>query len=185
MENQETVVSSGQRTALITAQLEAIANLTVNTEKQWHEPSLSWKTESEIVEYEYNISLNEQYSNVYYILDSNNVVVNAIIATAVYIHNNPLPEGTYIRASKQSSTRRIHLGGIGYTYNSETDQFIPPKPYDSWILNEETCEWESPVPKPSTPDKIYVEQYNAYISPPPDQSWKFNEEKLEWEPPTT
>jgi hypothetical protein len=44
---------------------------------------------------------------------------------------------------------RKNFAGIGFTYNYNLDAFIPPKPYNSWILNEETCLWESPVEYPS------------------------------------
>jgi len=44
---------------------------------------------------------------------------------------------------------RKHYAGIGYTYDESRDAFIPPQPYPSWTLNEETCNWESPVPMPS------------------------------------
>jgi hypothetical protein len=43
---------------------------------------------------------------------------------------------------------RKNYAGIGYSYNQIRDAFIPPKPYASWLLNEETCLWESPVPYP-------------------------------------
>jgi hypothetical protein len=43
---------------------------------------------------------------------------------------------------------RKNYAGIGYTYDSIRDAFIPPKPYPSWILNENTCLWESPIPYP-------------------------------------
>jgi hypothetical protein len=43
---------------------------------------------------------------------------------------------------------RKNFAGIGFTYDSEKDAFIAPKPFPSWILNEETCQWESPVTKP-------------------------------------
>lgn len=43
---------------------------------------------------------------------------------------------------------RKNYAGIGYTYDSLLDAFIPPKPYNSWLLNESTCLWEAPVPKP-------------------------------------
>jgi hypothetical protein len=49
---------------------------------------------------------------------------------------------------------RKNYAGIGYTYDSEKDAFIPPKPYDSWSLNEESCLWEAPVAYP-TDGKIY------------------------------
>jgi len=45
---------------------------------------------------------------------------------------------------------RKRYAGIGYTYDQQRDAFIPPKPFNSWILNETTCNWESPVAKPTT-----------------------------------
>jgi len=44
---------------------------------------------------------------------------------------------------------RKNHAGIGYTYDEDRDAFIPKKPYNSWILNEQTCNWESPIPIPS------------------------------------
>lgn len=44
---------------------------------------------------------------------------------------------------------RKNYAGIGYSYNSIRDAFISPKPYASWLLNEETCLWESPIPYPT------------------------------------
>lgn len=44
---------------------------------------------------------------------------------------------------------RKNYAGIGYTYDEARDAFIPPKPFDSWILNEETCLWEAPSPMPN------------------------------------
>ena len=44
---------------------------------------------------------------------------------------------------------RKNYAGIGYTYDETRDAFIPPKPYDSWILDEETCRWRAPVPYPT------------------------------------
>jgi hypothetical protein len=52
-------------------------------------------------------------------------------------------------AADQSKAFRKNFAGLGYTYDSERDAFIPPKPYDSWLLDEETCNWEAPVPYPS------------------------------------
>jgi hypothetical protein len=43
---------------------------------------------------------------------------------------------------------RKNYAGIGFTYNYNKDAFIPPKPYDSWVLNDETCNWESPIKTP-------------------------------------
>ena len=44
---------------------------------------------------------------------------------------------------------RKNYAGIGYTYDEARDAFIPPKPFDSWLLNEETCLWDAPTPYPS------------------------------------
>jgi len=49
---------------------------------------------------------------------------------------------------------RKNYAGIGYTYDRNRDAFIPPKPYASWMLNEDTCLWDSPVPYP-TDGKMY------------------------------
>ena len=59
---------------------------------------------------------------------------------------------------------RKNHAGIGYTYDSNRDAFIAPKPYNSWILNESTCNWEAPI---------------AY--PIDDNMYKWNEEILNWE----
>jgi hypothetical protein len=59
---------------------------------------------------------------------------------------------------------RKNYAGIGYTYDSEHDAFIPPKPFNSWILNETTCLWNPPIDKPNDD--------NEYI---------WNEEILNWE----
>ena len=44
---------------------------------------------------------------------------------------------------------RKNYAGIGYTYDETRDAFIPPKPYNSWILNEDTCLWNSPIAYPN------------------------------------
>jgi len=43
---------------------------------------------------------------------------------------------------------RKNYAGIGYTYDQDRDAFIPPQPFDSWTLNEDSCLWEPPVPMP-------------------------------------
>jgi hypothetical protein len=60
---------------------------------------------------------------------------------------------------------RKNYAGIGYTYDETRDAFIPPKPFDSWTLNEHTCEWDAPEPYPDD-SKIY----------------KWNEDTTSWEP---
>jgi hypothetical protein len=44
---------------------------------------------------------------------------------------------------------RKNYAGIGYSYDAERDAFIPPKPFASWLLNEESCLWEAPAPHPA------------------------------------
>lgn len=59
---------------------------------------------------------------------------------------------------------RKNYAGIGYTFDSERDAFIPPKPYDSWTLDEETCLWNPPSEYPSD-----------------GEMYKWNEPNLVWE----
>lgn len=51
---------------------------------------------------------------------------------------------------------RKNYAGIGFTYDVKRDAFIPPKPYNSWILNEETCLWDPPIPRPND----FINQYD-------------------------
>lgn len=61
--------------------------------------------------------------------------------------------GTWVQTSYNGNIRK-NFAGIGYTYDVQRDAFIPPKPYNSWVLNEDTCQWEAPIPYP-TDGKIY------------------------------
>ena len=58
---------------------------------------------------------------------------------------------------------RKNYAGIGYTYNEDKDAFIPPQPYSSWTLNNDTCQWEAPV---------------AY--PDDEKEYQWNEETTNW-----
>lgn len=49
---------------------------------------------------------------------------------------------------------RKNYAGIGFSYDSQLDAFIPPQPFPSWLLNNDTCLWEAPTPKPND-DKFY------------------------------
>lgn len=53
-----------------------------------------------------------------------------------------------VPSEDQSKALRKNYAGIGFTYDQQRDAFIPPKPFDSWLLNEETCSWEAPFPMP-------------------------------------
>ena len=63
---------------------------------------------------------------------------------------------------------RKNHAGIGYSYDEQRDAFIPPKLYNSWILNEETCIWEPPIIKP-------IEQLEE------NQYYSWNEDIINWE----
>ena len=52
-------------------------------------------------------------------------------------------------SSTQEKALRKNYAGIGFTYDRDRDAFIPPKPFDSWLLDEGTCLWEAPVPYPT------------------------------------
>ena len=58
---------------------------------------------------------------------------------------------------------RKNHAGIGYTYDEDRDAFIPKKPFNSWVLNESTCLWESPIPYPQDNNKYSWNEQN--------QSW--------------
>ena len=63
------------------------------------------------------------------------------VQTSYNTHAGQHPEGRPLRKN---------YAGIGYTYDPVRDAFIPPKPGDSWVLNEETCQWEDPDGQPDT-----------------------------------
>jgi len=100
-------------------------------------------------------------------IDENNIVLRVLVG------DNDMPNegydwfvenlgGTWIKTSYNGSIRK-NYAGVGYTYDEERDAFISPKPFESWTLNETTCQWQSPIPYPQD-GRIY--------------SW--NEESLSW-----
>ena len=56
--------------------------------------------------------------------------------------------GIWVQTSYNGNVRK-NYAGIGYTYDKQRDAFIPPKPYPSWVLIEDTCLWASPIPMPT------------------------------------
>ena len=86
-------------------------------------------------------------------LDENNLVLR------VTVGNNDEPDegyqwlldnlgGTWVQTSYNSNIR-YNYAGINFTYDPDRDAFIPPKPFDSWVINESTCLWEPPVEYPA------------------------------------
>jgi hypothetical protein len=94
-------------------------------------------------------------------IDANNVVTQVIVVANKDTADANGVEKEYIGAAfcekllggvwKQTSyngTIRKNYAGIGYTYDADIDAFVPPKPFASWTLNNETAQWEAPVPMP-------------------------------------
>jgi Ca2+-binding RTX toxin-like protein len=67
--------------------------------------------------------------------------------------------GTWVQTS-YNKTFRKNYAGEGYTYDSQRDAFIPPKPFASWLLDEATCGWEAPTPMPQD-GKTYTWQESS------------------------
>jgi len=86
---------------------------------------------------------------------NNSLVEKVIVATEeffdTFVDDSP---GTWIETKMDGSIRK-NYAGIGFSYDATRDAFIPPKPYLSWILNEDTCLWEAPVEKPDN-DNLYT-----------------------------
>ena len=61
---------------------------------------------------------------------------------------------TYGGQHPEGRPLRKNYAGVGFTYDSVRDAFIPPQPFASWVLNEDTCLWEAPTPMP-TDGKTY------------------------------
>jgi hypothetical protein len=69
------------------------------------------------------------------------------IQTSYNTHGGQHPEGRPLRKN---------FAGIGYSYDAGRDAFIPPKPFASWLLNEDTCLWGSPVAMPVEEGKVFT-----------------------------
>ena len=103
----------------------------------------------------------------------NNIVQEVIVAEQDFINSGVVGDPTaWIQTSYNThggvhtqggTPLRKNFAGEGFTYDSVRDAFIPPKPYNSWILNEDTCFWEAPVEKPS------------------GMHWIWNEDNLTWD----
>lgn len=97
-------------------------------------------------------------------IDENNIVTQVIVAEQDFINSGAVGDpsrwiqtsyNTFAGEHKNGGTPlRKNYAGIGYSYDASRDAFIPPKPYNSWIVNETTCLWEAPTPMP-TDGKMY------------------------------
>jgi hypothetical protein len=104
------------------------------------------------------------------LLNENNIVVDVDIVSNEVINNLPFPESEPVgivfltqwagseknwKQTSYNANFRKHYAGIGFSYDSRLDAFIPPSPYPSWVLDENMCIWISPVPYPND-GKYYV-----------------------------
>jgi hypothetical protein len=93
----------------------------------------------------------------YAFLDENNIVTEVIVGIdETELIEGLDPETWYGNFRNQVCKRTSYNGnirknyaGIGFTYDNARNAFIPPKPYNSWILNEETCQWQAPIAYPN------------------------------------
>lgn len=99
-------------------------------------------------------------------IDDNNIVIQVIVAEQDFIDTGIVGDPSRWIQTSYNTIGGVHLqggtplrknyAGVGYSYDPVRDAFIPPKPeYQSWVLNEDTCQWEPPVPYP-TDGKIYI-----------------------------
>jgi hypothetical protein len=72
---------------------------------------------------------------------------------------------------------RKNFAGIGYGYDQQRDAFIAPKPFNSWVLNEDTCKWESPIPYPITNTQNKINEFGN----PQNDLYRWNETNLTWD----
>ena len=98
-------------------------------------------------------------------IDGNNIVVQVIVAEQDFIDTGLVGDPTHWIQTSYNTRGGVHYGadgqpdgqpalrknyaGIGYTYDPVRDAFIPPKVYQSWVLNEDSCLWEPPIPMPA------------------------------------
>lgn len=93
----------------------------------------------------------------------NGIVINVMVADQDFMDNFiDTSAGTWIETKEDGSIRK-NYAGIGYTYDETRNAFIPPKQYESWTLNEDTCKWECPV--------AYPDDGNMYTWNETDQTW--------------
>ena len=98
-------------------------------------------------------------------IDGNNIVTQVLVIEQDVVNTGLFGEpSSFVQTSYNThggvhtlggTPLRKNYAGIGYTYDSGRDAFIPPKPYNSWVLNETTCQYDAPVAMP-TDGKVYT-----------------------------
>ena len=112
-------------------------------------------------------------------LDANNVVIQVIVVNNAVVEDLPFPESeplgvafcqslfgaetNWVQTSYNGSFRK-NYAGVGGSFDAVKNAFIPFKPFPSWVLNEDTCTWQAPSPRPNDTDL-----------------YEWNEETLSWD----
>jgi hypothetical protein len=84
-------------------------------------------------------------------IDDNNIVTQVLVGPNYGDEGEAFFNalgGTWVKTSYNNNIRK-NYAGIGYTYDVNRDSFIAPKPFNSWLLDEDTCRWQAPVPYPT------------------------------------
>jgi len=97
-------------------------------------------------------------------IDNTNTVTAVIVAEQDFINSGKVGDSFLWVQTSYNGNFRKNYAGVGYTYDKTRDAFIAPKPFTSWILNEDTCIYEAPVAYPND-----------------GESYSWNETNLNWE----
>lgn len=100
-------------------------------------------------------------------IDANNIVQRVIVVPDAEEANGAawcasLLGGTWLQTSYNGRIRK-NFAGVGYSYDSVRDAFVPPQPYPSWVLNDSTCRWEAPVPMPTNGIWVWDEEEGDWV----------------------
>ena len=106
----------------------------------------------------------------------NGYVTQVIVAEQDFINSGHVGDPTQWIQTSYNTQGGVHSGGgtplrknyagIGFTYDSQRDAFIPPKPFASWVLNEDTCLWDAPVARPDDNQPyLWDEETTSWIAP--------------------
>lgn len=102
----------------------------------------------------------------YAFLDDKNVVTEVIVGNDETTGDWETYYGEFrgqrcVRTSYNANIR-YNYAGVGFTYDETRDAFIPPTPYPSWVLDEDTCLWVAPVPMPEDGEYVWNEESQTW-----------------------
>ena len=115
------------------------------------------------------------------LIDENNIVKRVIVAEQDFINSGAVGDSSNWIQTSYNTRGGVHYApnshepdggialrknyaGIGFVYDKDRDAFYQPQPYPSWLLNEDSCQWESPIPYPDD-----------------DKRYNWNEENQSWD----